>query len=68
MSTEVMSTALRPRVARRPPRTQLRLEHVVMGGAIVCLIVLVVLPLAFAAVRQLQERRRLEPRCTIPRC
>src|SRR3954451_4726489 len=27
------------------PRTRLRLEHIVMGGAILCLIVLVVLPL-----------------------
>jgi iron(III) transport system permease protein len=43
MSIEVMSTALRPALARRAKR--LRLEHVVMGGAIVALIVLVVLPL-----------------------
>ena len=27
------------------PRMRLRLEHIVMGGAILCLIVLVVLPL-----------------------
>ncbi len=27
------------------PRMRLRLEHVVMGGAVLCLIVLVVLPL-----------------------
>src|SRR5215475_6143411 len=45
MSTQVMSTALRSgSAARRPPR-RVRLEHVVMGGAIVALIVLVVLPL-----------------------
>jgi iron(III) transport system permease protein len=50
MSTEVMSTALRPRLSPRPPRTRLRLEHVVMGGAILSLIVLVVLPLAFLLV------------------
>src|SRR6478672_9992157 len=43
MSTEAMSTTLRV-PARRPSR-QLRLEHFVMGGAIVALIVLVVLPL-----------------------
>ncbi len=29
----------------KAPRQRLRLEHVVMGGAVVCLIVLVVLPL-----------------------
>ena len=29
----------------RAPRTRLRLEHFVMGGAVLCLIVLVVLPL-----------------------
>src|ERR1700704_3586639 len=43
MSTQVVSTALRPALARRARR--LRLEHVVMGGAIVALIILVVLPL-----------------------
>src|SRR2546423_14601468 len=43
MSTQAMSTALRPAPARRGQR--LRLEHVVMGGAVVALIVLVVLPL-----------------------
>jgi iron(III) transport system permease protein len=43
MSTQVMSTVLRPAPARR--RQGLRLEHVVMGGAVVALIVLVVLPL-----------------------
>ena len=50
MSTEVMSTALRPRLSPRRPRMRLRLEHVVMGGAIISLIVLVVLPLAFLLV------------------
>jgi hypothetical protein len=50
MSTDVMSTALRPRLSPRPARTWLRLEHVVMGAAIVSLIVLVVLPLAFLLV------------------
>src|SRR5438067_4811328 len=43
MSTQAMSTALRPAPARRGQG--LRLEHVVMGGAVVALIVLVVLPL-----------------------
>ncbi|MEA2989643.1 MAG: iron(III) transport system permease protein [Alphaproteobacteria bacterium] len=46
MSTEVMSATLRPPARRRPSR-RLRLEHVVMGGAILSLIVLVVLPLLF---------------------
>ncbi len=50
MSTDVMSTALRPRLSPRPARTRLRLEHVVMGAAIVSLIVLVVLPLAFLLI------------------
>jgi iron(III) transport system permease protein len=45
MASEVMSAALRPGAARRPPRTRLRLEHVIMGGAVVSLVVLVVLPL-----------------------
>ncbi|MGH8639017.1 MAG: ABC transporter permease, partial [Burkholderiales bacterium] len=45
MSTEVMSAALPPALTRRVPRRRPRLEHVVMGGAIVSLIVLVVLPL-----------------------
>src|SRR5437764_711084 len=43
MSTQAMSTALRPAPARRGQG--LRLEHVVMGGAVLALIVLVVLPL-----------------------
>jgi iron(III) transport system permease protein len=50
MSTEVIGTALRPRAARKALRMRLRLEHVVMGGAIVSLIVLVVLPLAFLLI------------------
>jgi iron(III) transport system permease protein len=49
MSTEVMSTAL-PRPAPPQPRTRLRLEHVVMGAAVVALIVLVVLPLLFLLI------------------
>jgi iron(III) transport system permease protein len=44
-----MSTAL-PRPAPRQPRTRLRLEHVVMGAAVVALIVLVVLPLLFLLI------------------
>jgi iron(III) transport system permease protein len=45
MSTQAMSTALRSGgTAGRPPR-RLRLEQFVMGGAIVALIILVVLPL-----------------------
>src|SRR5712675_395341 len=54
MSTAVMRTALRPNlVGQRPPR-RLRLEHFVMGGAIVALIVLVVLPLLFLLVGSLK--------------
>ena len=45
MTTDVVSATLRPGLARPQPRTRIRLEHVVMGGAIVALIVLVVLPL-----------------------
>lgn len=46
MSTDVMDTALRPQRAR-PLRAGFRLERVIMGAAIVCLFVLVVLPLGF---------------------
>ena len=45
MTTDVVSATLRPGLARPQPRTRIRLEHVVMGGAIVALIVMVVLPL-----------------------
>src|SRR5262247_2903533 len=45
MSTQVMGTALRPGPAVRKPGRRLRVEHVVMAGAIVSLIILVVLPL-----------------------
>src|SRR6476661_7878702 len=41
MSVEAIGTPVR----LRTPRSRLRLEHFVMGGAVVCLIVLVVLPL-----------------------
>jgi iron(III) transport system permease protein len=45
MTTDVVSAPLRPGLARAPLRARIRLEHVVMGGAILALIVLVVLPL-----------------------
>ena len=45
MSTEVMNTALPSGLAARRPGRRLRLEQFVMGGAIVSLIILVVLPL-----------------------
>src|SRR3954451_24492954 len=45
MTTDVVSATLRPGLARPPLRSRLKLEHVVMGGAVVALIVLVVLPL-----------------------
>src|SRR5262245_42320571 len=45
MSTDVASATLPSSLARPAWRARLRLEHVVMGGAILALIVLVVLPL-----------------------
>ncbi len=45
MLTEVASAALHPPLVRRRVRRRVTLEHVVMGAAIICLIVLVVLPL-----------------------
>ncbi len=45
MSVEVASAALHPPLAQKRVRRRITLEHVVMAGAIVCLIVLVVLPL-----------------------
>src|SRR5215468_6877110 len=45
MSTEVMSSALGSGPVARSGARRLRLEHVVMAGAILCLIILVVLPL-----------------------
>src|SRR3954463_15379718 len=45
MTTDVVNATLRPGLARPPLRDRLKLEHVVMGGAVVALIVLVVLPL-----------------------
>src|SRR5215204_6113059 len=53
MSTEVLTTALPP-LARRRPHTRLRLEHFVMGAAIVALIILVVLPLLFLLIGSLK--------------
>ena len=41
MSVEAVANPVRV----RGPRTRLRLEHIVMGGAVLCLIILVVLPL-----------------------
>src|SRR5215470_15266549 len=45
MSTEVMNTVLRSGPAARSGARRLRLEHVIMAGAILSLIILVVLPL-----------------------
>src|SRR5712675_1780111 len=52
MSTEAIQTTLRATPMAQPRR--LRLEHFVMGGAIVALIVLVVLPLLFLLVGSLK--------------
>src|SRR5438105_3487424 len=54
MSTEVMRTAPRAVPLQKRPTRQLRLEHVVMGGAIAALIVLVVLPLLFLLIGSLK--------------
>src|SRR5215203_4693974 len=53
MSTEVLSSTL-PQLRRRRPATNLRLEHFVMGAAIVALIILVVLPLLFLLIGSLK--------------
>ena len=45
MSVEAASVTVRGAFAQAPWYTRIRLEHVVMGGAILALIVLVVLPL-----------------------
>src|SRR5215475_9765074 len=45
MSTEVMRTALQSGPSARGSARRVRLEHIVMGGAILSLIILVVLPL-----------------------
>jgi hypothetical protein len=47
MSTQVFTPPLRPTLAHPRPRARgrLRIEQVVMGGAVAALIVLVVLPL-----------------------
>jgi iron(III) transport system permease protein len=45
MSTDVASATLPSSLARPAWRARIRLEHVVMGGAILALVVLVVLPL-----------------------
>jgi iron(III) transport system permease protein len=45
MASEVASAALHPPLVRQRVRRRVTLEHVVMAAAIICLIVLVVLPL-----------------------
>ena len=45
MSTQVMGTVLRSGSAARSGARRVRLEHVVMAGAILSLVILVVLPL-----------------------
>ena len=52
MSTEAIQTTLRAASMAQPRRV--RLEHIVMGGAILSLIVLVVLPLLFLLVGSLK--------------
>src|SRR5688572_8248191 len=50
MSTQVVGTTLRPQRAGRTRRRLLRLDTVIMAAAVVSLIVLVVLPLAFLLI------------------
>src|SRR5262245_60581745 len=50
MSTQAMGTTARPQRVWRRPWRRLRLDTVVMAAAIVSLIVLVVLPLAFLMI------------------
>ena len=57
MSTETMQTTLRAAPLAQPRR--FRFEHVVMGGAILSLIVLVVLPLLFLLVGSLKGEQGL---------
>src|SRR2546430_4229459 len=59
MSTEVMRTAPRAVPLQKRPTRQLRLEHVVMGGAIAALIVLIVLPLVFLLIGSLKGEEGL---------
>ena len=67
MSTEVMTRAL-PGPAPRQPHTRLRLEHFVMAAAVVALIVLVVLPLAFLLVGSVQRAGAGSASIISPRC
>ena len=63
MSVEAIGAPVQ--VAR--PRTRLRLEHFVMGGAILCLIVLVVLPLLSLLIGSLRGEGGAEPATTSAR-
>ena len=47
MTTQAIHAAIGAAPLHRRPRPQLRFEHVVIGGAILALIVLIVLPLLF---------------------
>src|SRR5436853_4494238 len=55
MSVEAVANPVRV----RGPRTRLRLEHFVMGGAILCLIILVVLPLLSLLIGSLRGEQGL---------
>jgi len=59
MSTDVMSNTLRTGRAAREPARRLRIEHVVMGAAVVALIVLVVLPLLWLLYGSLKGEQGL---------
>src|SRR5215212_47018 len=51
MTTDVVNATLRPGLARPPLRDRLKLEHVVMGGAVIALVVLPLLSLLFGSVK-----------------
>jgi iron(III) transport system permease protein len=55
MTTQTVDAAIGAAPLRRRPRPQLRFEHVVMGGAMLALVVLIVLPLLFLLVGSLKD-------------
>src|SRR5438067_1857711 len=59
MTTQVMDAGVRKAPLPKRPARRLRFEHLVMGGAILALIVLVVLPLLFLLVGSLKGEEGL---------
>ena len=54
MTTQTVDAAIGEAPLHKRPGRQLRFEHLVMGGAILALIVLIVLPLLFLLVGSLK--------------